>query len=92
MLTRDSTGKQVATPAERRLRRRVVFSGALGATGLGVAAVLIYPKVIALTAGAAALGVGAVANLALVFGSVMFLREAKRAQTLLRAANDEPAR
>ena len=85
MLTRNSRGKQVTAPAERSLRRRVVVNGALGATGLGVAAVLIYPKMIALTAGAAVFGTGAVANLALVFGSVMFLREAKRARALLRA-------
>ena len=47
----------------------------LGVSGLTCAAVLIYPKAARLVDGdLTALGVGAVANLALVFGSLMFLR------------------
>lgn len=62
-------------------RRRVVINTSTGILGLGMAAVLIYPKVVALLGGTLApLGLGAVANLALVFGSLMFLREAQRAR------------
>jgi hypothetical protein len=62
-----------------KLRRRMVFNASAGIVGLSVASVLIAPKVIALAAGnLQVLGTGAVANLALVFGSLMFVREAMR--------------
>jgi ribosomal-protein-alanine N-acetyltransferase len=66
-------------------RRRVIFNASAGIVGLSLASVLIAPKALALAAGnMEVLGTGAVANLALVFGSLMFLREAMRN----RRAND----
>jgi len=66
-------------------QRRLVANLSLGFIGLSVAAVLIYPKAVALVSGGlAVLGTGAVANLALVFGSLMFLREAQRARALVQ--------
>lgn len=49
----------------RVAQRRVVINASVGILGLGTAAVLIYPKVVALLGGTLApLGLGAAANLA----------------------------
>ncbi len=67
------------------LRRRVVVNASLGLVGLSIASVLILPKAVALAAGSLeVLGTGAVANLALVFGSLMFLRKAQRARAIIK--------
>ena len=59
-----------------RMQSRVHL--ALGVIGLVAAAVLIYPKAVRVAGGdMSVLGRGAVANLALVFGSIMFLRNAR---------------
>lgn len=81
---------QPSTTVGKPLRRRVAWNASLGVTGLGIASILVAPKVAALVAGnLAVLGTGAVANLALVFGSLMFLREAQRARAVARARPDE---
>lgn len=52
---------------------------ALGVVGLSCASLLIAPKVALLVGGSlSVIGVGFVANLALVFGSLMFLRTAQQ--------------
>ena len=62
----------------------------LGVAGLGYAAALLSPKVTALLAGnLGVIGTGFIANLALVFGSLMFLREAFRARTQLLPRHSE---
>lgn len=59
-------------------RRQSWLNLSLGVIGLSYAAVLIYPKAARLIDGdMTVFGVGAVANLALVFGSLMFLRNAR---------------
>lgn len=71
-------------------RRQVAWNASLGVTGLGLASILMTPKIAALVAGnVAVLGTGAVANLALVFGSLMFLREAQRARAIARMRPDD---
>ena len=90
MLTQVPSPNQIVEKAPSRLRRRVVVNSSLGALGLGVASLLIYPKVVAfMVGGAVAFGVGLIANLALVFGSLMFLREAQRGRALTRSRPDE---
>ena len=82
MLTQESHPSGLSS---RTLRRRMLGNAALGVVGSAWGAVLIYPKVLALAAGSLdALGIGAIANLALLFGSLMFLREAQRARALLQ--------
>ena len=71
-------------------QRRVVAHLTLGLSGLSVAAALLHPKVVALAAGSIeVLGTGAAANLALVFGSLMFLREAQRGRALVKPRPSE---
>jgi len=85
MLAGTSDPGAVQDKQAMRVRRRLVFNASTGVVGLSTASVLLAPKVAALLAGnLAVLGVGAVANLALVFGSLMFLREAQRARATLR--------
>lgn len=63
----------------KAVRRRMFVNLALGSVALGAAAILITPKVIALLDGSLqVVGVGALANLALLFGGLMFLREGVR--------------
>ena len=60
-----------------RLRRQSRLQASLGVVGLGGASLLIAPKVALLLGGnLEAVGLGLIANLALVFGSLMFLRNA----------------
>lgn len=60
--------------------RRFALNLVVGTVAVGAAALLITPKVISLLDGSLeVLGVGAIANLALAFGGLMFLREAQRA-------------
>ena len=60
--------------------RRVWANAILGTIALAAGGVLIYPKVIALFEGTqGVIGVGALANLALLFGGLMFVREAVQA-------------
>ena len=88
MLTQVPPDQIVRKPANA-MRRRVVLNTSLGTLGLGVASWLIYPKVaVFMIGGVGALGMGLVANLALVFGSLMFLREAQRARGLTRSRPD----
>jgi hypothetical protein len=62
----------------------------LGVSGLVYAAVLLTPKLLTLGAGNPdVLGTGFVANLALLFGSLMFLREALRARGPAQPRHDE---
>jgi len=64
--------------ATRNLRFNSWLHGALGVVGLAFAAYMIYPKAHRLIAGdPTVLGRGAVANVALLFGSIMFLRNAR---------------
>ena len=64
--------------ATRSFRAQSWLHGALGVVGLAFAIFLIFPKAERLIAGdPSVLGRGAVANLALVFGSFMFLRNAR---------------
>jgi ABC-type transporter lipoprotein component MlaA len=85
MLTGTSDPGAVQEKQAMQVRRRLVFNASAGVVGLSTASVLLAPKVAALLTGnLAVLGVGAVANLALVFGSLMFLREAQRARATLR--------
>ncbi|MGH7677255.1 MAG: hypothetical protein ACRENU_02235 [Gemmatimonadaceae bacterium] len=71
------------------MRRRVVINTSLGTLGLGVASWLIYPKVAAvMIGGVGALGMGLVANLSLVFGSLMLLREAQPARAQAQSRPD----
>ena len=72
----------MATAADARVARTLRFHSwlhaALGIVGLTFAAFLIYPKVQRLINGdSRVLGRGAVANMALLFGSAMFLRNAR---------------
>jgi hypothetical protein len=72
------------TAVTRRKSRVNLSLGVIGITG---AAVLIYPKAALLLAGdLSVLGVGAVANLALLFGSLMFLRNAQMFRRQLHQA------
>ena len=60
-----------------RLRTQSRLQASLGVVGLGGASLLIAPKVGLLLGGnLEAVGLGLIANLALVFGSLMFLRNA----------------
>ena len=76
-----------------RLRRQMRMQASLGAVGLGAASFLIAPKLALLFAGSLEpFGVGLIANLALVFGSLMFLRNAqqmRRQATLHLRSNAE---
>ena len=64
---------------------------ALGIIGLTAAAVLIFPKATRLIDGdLTVLGRGAIANLALVFGSLMFLRNSRQFRTRGSAESREP--
>ena len=68
-----------ATQVALRLRKQGRSLTALGVVGLGSAAVLIAPKLALLAAGSSeVLGVGLVANVALIAGSLMFLRSARQ--------------
>jgi hypothetical protein len=74
----DDTKGAVATPSAKSLVLQSRLHASLGIIGLLYAAVLIYPKAVAILAGNThVLGVGTVANLALAFGSLMFLRNAR---------------
>ena len=67
-----------STRATRTLRLHSWLHAVLGIAGLMFAVVLIYPKAHRLINGdPRVLGRGAVANLALLFGSLMFLRNAR---------------
>ena len=76
-----------------RLRRQSLGFTALGVVGLSYAATLIAPKLALLLGGNLdVIGVGFIANLALTFGSLMFLRNAqqfRRQATLLLRSNEE---
>lgn len=75
---------------DRSARRRVALWTVFGVTGLAAAAVLLAPRIAALATGDFdVLGTGFIANLALVFGSVMGLREGRRARMLHLRNNDE---
>ena len=66
------------TRVGRMLRLQSWLHAALGVAGLTFAVFLIYPKAHRLINGDPhVLGRGAVANLALLFGSLMFLRNAR---------------
>jgi hypothetical protein len=94
MLTKGQSQSSLSSAPARVLRRRVILSTSLGATGLGAASLLMFPKLAALMSGSLeVIGLGAVANLALVFGSLMFLREAQSARALLssRSRPDTPS-
>jgi hypothetical protein len=81
MLIKDTHSGAAVTTTSGRALRRVVINASFGTLGLGTASLLLYPKIAALVAGGGlSLGTGFVANLALVFGSLMFLREAQRAR------------
>ena len=68
----------VDTRVGRTLRLQSWLHAALGVAGLTVAVFLIYPKVHRLINGDPhVIGRGALANLALLFGSLMFLRNAR---------------
>ena len=55
------------------------LQSSLGVIGLGAASILIEPKLALLVAGNLEIvGMGLIANLALVFGSLMFLRNAQQ--------------
>lgn len=63
----------------RLFRGRSALPASLSILGLATGVVLLTPKIVALLAGdLAVIGTGFVANLALIFGSLMFLREALR--------------
>ena len=65
--------------AARTLRVHTWLHAALGVIGLVFALYLIYPKALGLINGdPRVLGRGAVANVALLLGSLMFLRNARR--------------
>ena len=90
MLTRNSAPIRSVLASVITPQGRLVANLTLGFIGLSGAAALIYPKVVALVAGGVeVLGTGAVANLALAFGSLMFLREAQRARALVKPRPNE---
>jgi hypothetical protein len=73
-----------------RLRKQSFAFTTLGVVGLGYASLLIAPKLALLIGGSVeVVGVGFIANLGLVFGSLMFLRNAqqfrRQATSLLRS-------
>jgi hypothetical protein len=73
-----------------RMQSRVQL--ALGVIGVGYAFVLMYPKAVRLLAGdSSVLGRGAIANVALLLGSLMFLRNWKffRAQSRKASAGSD---
>ena len=66
-------------PVAVRLQRQSRLQASLGVVGLGGASLLIAPKLaLLITGNLEAIGIGLVANLALVFGSLMFLRNARQ--------------
>lgn len=65
---------------------------ALGTGGVVAAGVLLAPKLAAIAAGTAVAGVGLVANVALLGGSLMFLRQGWRAWRRVRAATSDAPR
>jgi hypothetical protein len=67
------------TQVALRLRSRSRLQAATGVIGLGAGGLLVAPKLALLAAGnLEVIGVGLIANLALVFGSLMFLRNAQQ--------------
>ena len=85
MLTEIPSPRSVRSTGFLTPARRVLLNGSLGLAGLSVASLLLAPKVVALASGSLeVLGTGAVANLALVFGSLMFLRQAQRTRAVAR--------
>ncbi len=87
LVTNDSPSK-----VARLARRKVIVNAGLGTVGLASASLLLYPEVVGLVVGnLGVIGLGTVANLALVFGSLMFLREARRARAELASQNDDTA-
>ena len=90
MLTEIPSPRSVRRTGFLTPGRRVLLNGSLGLAGLSVASLLLAPKVVALASGSLeVLGTGAVANLALVFGSLMFLREAQRTRAAARSNGQE---
>lgn len=78
--------------AARSFRAQSWLHGALGVVGLAFAIFLIFPKAERLIAGdPSVLGRGAVANLALVVGSLMFLRNARYFRRRVGARSPERA-
>jgi hypothetical protein len=93
MLTEIPSARPVRRTGFLTPGRRALLNGSLGLTGLSVATLILAPKVVALAAGSLeVLGTGVVANLALVFGSLMFLREAQRTRAAAKAQPDNAAR
>ena len=93
MLTEIPSARPVRRTGFLTPGRRALLNGSMGLTGLSVATLLLAPKVVALAAGSLeVLGTGVVANLALVFGSLMFLREAQRTRAAAKPQPDDATR